>query len=498
LDFVIETDRMSGGYGGSIVLRGMSLRVPRGAIYGFLGPNGAGKSNYNLGAFPSASDFDAKNRNAPNTACGSSDPGSGWRYDCVGNIVRDLSNGTYAYDAENRQVAYCPGQWNPTLCTTTWATGNTVYSYDGEGRRVQEKRSDGTVATFVYDAGGQLAAEYGTPMPAAGTVYLTVDNLGSTRLLTDGSGAPVSRMDYLPFGGPTPSSLGGRSNVLENAAHTYFGDGGVPLKFTGKERDSETGLDYFGARYFSSAQGRFTSPDGVFFDQDPSDPQSWNLYSYVRNNPLRFRDLTGRSCVTLDNGTKGDDGDGKGCKDAGVAADKGGKAGAITPDVETVGVGYDEARLIMLEGVGNTLSDPRQLVDTAKKANGAALIAETLWELPGAIKGGWNAFRLWLATRGGPASLEELAAAGGPTIEVVTSQTQALSASRGLSTAVGEGAADVARTFQPNGTLYTAKIPQALVRGLQSRGLAEVRALPQGTELYFTAEAVKYVLPFFH
>ena len=63
--------------------------------------------------------------------------------------------------------------------------------------------------------------------------------------------------------------------------------------FTGKERDSESGLDYFGARYFSGAMGRFTSPDQPFSDQDPSDPQSWNLYAYGRNNPLTFIDPTG-------------------------------------------------------------------------------------------------------------------------------------------------------------------------------------------------------------
>jgi len=67
--------------------------------------------------------------------------------------------------------------------------------------------------------------------------------------------------------------------------------------FTSKERDAETGLDFFGARYMSSAQGRFTSPDEPLEDQDPSDPQSWNLFGYVRNNPLRFTDADGRTCV---------------------------------------------------------------------------------------------------------------------------------------------------------------------------------------------------------
>jgi RHS repeat-associated protein len=68
-----------------------------------------------------------------------------------------------------------------------------------------------------------------------------------------------------------------------------------PLGFTGKERDGETGLDWFDTRYLSSAQGRFTSPDKPFADQDPYDPQSWNLYSYVRNNPLKFIDETGEA-----------------------------------------------------------------------------------------------------------------------------------------------------------------------------------------------------------
>jgi hypothetical protein len=65
--------------------------------------------------------------------------------------------------------------------------------------------------------------------------------------------------------------------------------------FTSKERDSETGLDYFGARYFSSAQGRFTSPDKPLIDQFLDAPQSWNLYAYGRNNPLRYVDRTGEA-----------------------------------------------------------------------------------------------------------------------------------------------------------------------------------------------------------
>ena len=73
----------------------------------------------------------------------------------------------------------------------------------------------------------------------------------------------------------------------------------IVRQFTGKERDSETGLDYFGARYFSSAQGRWTSPDAPFADQHVEDPQSWNMYAYVRNNPLAHVDPNGKACSSL-------------------------------------------------------------------------------------------------------------------------------------------------------------------------------------------------------
>jgi RHS repeat-associated protein len=71
--------------------------------------------------------------------------------------------------------------------------------------------------------------------------------------------------------------------------------------FTGKERDQESGLDYFGARYNSSSMGRFMSPDpGWFLQADLTNPQTWNQYSYVLNNPLRFIDPTGLECVWED------------------------------------------------------------------------------------------------------------------------------------------------------------------------------------------------------
>ena len=73
------------------------------------------------------------------------------------------------------------------------------------------------------------------------------------------------------------------------------------MRFTGKERDAETGLDYFGARYMLAAQGRFTSPDPVMLSkQRIFDPQQWNMYGYARNNPLSMIDPDGREVRVLD------------------------------------------------------------------------------------------------------------------------------------------------------------------------------------------------------
>src|SRR5439155_19699467 len=142
---------------------------------------------------------------------------------------------------------------------------------------------------YAYDARGKLASEYGsTTTPSCTSCYLTPDPLGSTRLITDASGAVTARSDYLPFGEEVPADRDGRSTVTCGGASCFNEQGrSVAQKFTGKERDAETGLDYFGARYLSSTQGRFTSPDPLFFQKEMlEDPQRWNLYSYVRNNPL--------------------------------------------------------------------------------------------------------------------------------------------------------------------------------------------------------------------
>ena len=207
--------------------------------------------------------------------------GTPWTYDNAGNIITDGAGSRFTFDAENRLLT----------------GGGATYDYDGDGRRVRKTRGPDQTF-FLYDAAGSLAAEYtlGTP-PASPctTCYLTADHLGSTRLITDPAAAPISRLDYAPFGEELLVPTG--SPRFGIAGYGAGADTGIRQKFTGKERDTETGLDYFIARYYSSGQGRFISPDEVFADQQQTDPQSWNAYAYVRNQPLRYTDSTGREIV---------------------------------------------------------------------------------------------------------------------------------------------------------------------------------------------------------
>ena len=257
---------------------------------GLQGQTGLPQSPQSIGA----GDYSgANNRVAGSAECTAQDIGQyNWCYDRSGNLTKNNVGETCSFDAENRQTAYYTGA--PTqLCTG--ATAHTRYFYDGEGRRVKKERviAGGVRTTvWVYDGGGRLAAEYtDEPMAAGevvGTFYRTLDHLGTTRVVTNGTGGVHARLDLAPFGEEIPGSANGRSGQVGYSAAVPFSP-----RFTGKERDAETGLDYFGARYFSGAQGRFTSPDNFLNDTTALDPQRWNLYTYARNNPLRYVDPNG-------------------------------------------------------------------------------------------------------------------------------------------------------------------------------------------------------------
>ena len=121
------------------------------------------------------------------------------------------------------------------------------------------------------------------PVLAQTTIeYYHLDALGSVRAVTNQQGQVIRTHDFQPFG------------EEENAAPVQTD---VRL-FTGKERDKETALDYFGARYMRAEIARFTTVDPVVtLSENLVDPQRWNRYAYVRNNPLRFTDPDGRALV---------------------------------------------------------------------------------------------------------------------------------------------------------------------------------------------------------
>jgi len=142
------------------------------------------------------------------------------------------------------------------------------------------------VATNPTVANFQAVTEKAnTKVPLTTATYYHGDQVGSESMLTAATGWPVSSNIYYPYGqGPLP----GTNHYL----------------FTGKERDTESGNDYFGARYYASSTGRWMSPDwsarptSVPYASLPY-PQSLNLYSYVQNNPLSRTDSDGHCWAVI-------------------------------------------------------------------------------------------------------------------------------------------------------------------------------------------------------
>jgi RHS repeat-associated protein len=124
---------------------------------------------------------------------------------------------------------------------------------------------------------------------SAEVLWMVTDHLGTPRMVADLSGSlsGIRRHDYLPFGEEVGAGTGGRTT-----AQGYVGSNLRP-KWAKLERDSELGLDYAQARYYSPTMGRFTSVDPENAGAWEDEPQSWTGYSYVQNNPLSFIDPTG-------------------------------------------------------------------------------------------------------------------------------------------------------------------------------------------------------------
>lgn len=149
------------------------------------------------------------------------------------------------------------------------------------GGRPIARLSAGQWTDLIYGPSGLLAEVPGSEN--AQPAYRLLDHLGTAVGTVGSNGLLTNPLDYTPFG------------------QVFSGSTNDPYQFTGKERDTESGLDYFGARYMSSGMGRFMSPDWAAKAEPVpyaklDDPQSLNLYAYVGNNPLSRIDADGHDC----------------------------------------------------------------------------------------------------------------------------------------------------------------------------------------------------------
>jgi RHS repeat-associated protein len=237
----------------------------------------------NLLSIGRISGYSCSNEELLNVAVTAKNQISGDTYDAAGNLITIPSIASYTYNAEN-QLSNAAG---------------VTYTYDGDGKRVQKSNgklywygmgsdpldetdaagntNNASFSEYIFLSGQRIARRDS----ANNVSYYFADHLGTARIRTNSSGSACYDADFYPFGG--------ERIVTDTCDSTY--------KFTGKERDTESGLDNFEARFDSSNTGRFVSVDPLSMSDSAGsileDPQSWNAYAYVRNNPLNLTDPTG-------------------------------------------------------------------------------------------------------------------------------------------------------------------------------------------------------------
>jgi RHS repeat-associated protein len=232
-------------------------------------------------------------------------------YDNNGNVTQKTTDGTtttYVWDYANRLTAL------GVLGATT------TYGYDWAGNRVYQQ---GTSTTSIYPfkwysvasstgsgAKYSTTTEYvfngdtllstvdrqlasGTATGTAKTRYVHPDHLGSTNVVTDENAALVQTLDYYPYGAT-------RISVATSTRERR--------QFIGQFTD-DSSLSYLNARYYDNGRGQFLSEDPVFWNdpkqQNLSDPQSFNTYSYSTDNPITKKDPTGLQCIDCAGGEVG-------------------------------------------------------------------------------------------------------------------------------------------------------------------------------------------------
>jgi RHS repeat-associated protein len=221
------------------------------------------------------------------------DPSGGFTYDNAGDVTKDNLGQTYAYYPDH------------SLASANALLGTAKYRYDAEGQLVFENGPNGSQVFLRSESGQPIVNDNLTSGYVVQGAYVDGEQIGSWQhdqfFWTGKDWLGTKRYETAGNG-----DIGSDAQPVAPASYTSlpFGDalssiGNDPTHFTGKERDAESGLDYFGARYYGSSMGRWMSPDKPFADQHPANPQSWNLYSYVRNNPLSSIDTNGQVTIEV-------------------------------------------------------------------------------------------------------------------------------------------------------------------------------------------------------
>ena len=220
---------------------------------------------------------------------------SGSGFDASGNMVADgLHN--YSYDAESR------------LAAVVDQNDNLSYLYDPAGVRVAAENGNAVTAEYLYDMDGSLVTTVGPNQMLVRAILRANRTHWGDYTTSTGAGATEFRL--VNQAGTLVANGDSQGNFVEGCLSGAFGDGQLctpsydytETHFADKLRDQDTNNDYFGARYYSSTLGRFLSPDWSGTPEpvpyaDLTNPQSLNLYSYVKNNPLSVVDPDGHQAA---------------------------------------------------------------------------------------------------------------------------------------------------------------------------------------------------------